>query len=101
MIVASSAVVAILLKEPCREPLLDHIAAADPAPGIGAPTLLLAGSDSVPVVAEATRRAAAAIPGARVHVLDGHAHFAHKTDPAMVAAIVRSFTAPGGRAAGG
>ena len=69
--------------------------------GIGAPTLLLAGSDSVPVVAEATRRAAAAIPGARVHVLDGHAHFAHKTDPAMVAAIVRSFTAPGGRAAGG
>jgi pimeloyl-ACP methyl ester carboxylesterase len=69
--------------------------------GIGVPTLLLAGSDSVPVVVEATRRAAAAIPGARVRVLDGHAHFAHKTDPAMVAAIVRSFTAPGGRAADG
>jgi pimeloyl-ACP methyl ester carboxylesterase len=69
--------------------------------GIESPTLLLAGSDSVPVVAEATRRAAAAIPGARDRVLDGHAHFAHKTDPAMVAAIVRSFTAPGGRAAGG
>lgn len=65
------------------------------APGqfaaITAPTLLLAGSDSVPAVAEATRRAAAAIPDARIRVLDGHGHFAHKTDPAMVDALIREF----------
>ena len=60
---------------------------------IAALTLMLAGSDSVPAVAEATSRAAASIPDARVHVLDGHGHFAHKTDPAMVAALVRQFLA--------
>lgn len=42
MIVDSSAVVAILLQEPGWEPLLDHIA-ADPAPAIGAPTLVESG----------------------------------------------------------
>jgi pimeloyl-ACP methyl ester carboxylesterase len=55
---------------------------------ITATTLLLAGSDSPDGVGEATRLAAAAIPGARIHVLDGHGHFAYKTDPAMVADIV-------------
>jgi pimeloyl-ACP methyl ester carboxylesterase len=60
---------------------------------IRAPTLMLTGSDSVPAVAEATSRAAAAIPNARIHVLDGHGHFAHKTDPAMVTSLVRQFTA--------
>jgi ribonuclease VapC len=39
VIVDSSAVVAILLREPGWEPLLDLIAGADPPPGIGAPTL--------------------------------------------------------------
>jgi hypothetical protein len=39
------------------------------------------------------RASPAAIPGARTHVLDGHAHIAHRTDPAMVAAIVREFIA--------
>ncbi len=43
MIVDSSAVVGILLREPGWETLLDHIALADPAPGIGAPTLAEAG----------------------------------------------------------
>ncbi|HET6775102.1 MAG TPA: alpha/beta hydrolase [Acidimicrobiales bacterium] len=61
--------------------------------GITAPTLLLSGSDSLPGIAEATDRAAAAIPGARVQVLEGHAHFAHKTDPAMVTAVIRQFLA--------
>jgi pimeloyl-ACP methyl ester carboxylesterase len=61
--------------------------------GITAPTLLLAGSESVPAVAEATERAAAAIPGAQVQVLHGHGHFAHKTDPALVAAILERFVA--------
>jgi len=42
VIVDSSAVVAILLQEPGWEPLLDHIA-ADPAPAIGAPTLVESG----------------------------------------------------------
>jgi pimeloyl-ACP methyl ester carboxylesterase len=55
------------------------------------PTLFLAGSDSPSPVAEATRRAAAAIGGAQIRVLDGHAHFAHKTDPSMVARILQEF----------
>jgi pimeloyl-ACP methyl ester carboxylesterase len=59
--------------------------------GITAPTLLLSGSESLATITEATDRAAAAIPGARVHVLDGHGHFAHKTDPEMVTAVVRQF----------
>lgn len=61
--------------------------------GIAAPTLLLAGSESVPELTKATRAAADAIAGAQVMALDGHGHFAHKTDPAMVAAIVRAFIA--------
>ena len=58
---------------------------------IAAPTLLLAGSDSPPAQDEATNRAADAIAGARIRVLDGHGHIAHQTDPAMVAAVVRRF----------
>ena len=59
--------------------------------GITAPTLFLAGSESPPVVREATDAAAAAIPDARIRVLEGEGHFAHRNDPAMVAAIVRQF----------
>jgi pimeloyl-ACP methyl ester carboxylesterase len=58
---------------------------------VTAATLLITGSDSVPDIVDATRRAAAAIPGARVQVLDRHGHFAHKTDPAMVTALIRDF----------
>lgn len=58
---------------------------------VSAPTLLLAGAESHPVLKEATGRALAAIPGARVEVLDGHAHLAHRSDPAMVAAVVQEF----------
>jgi pimeloyl-ACP methyl ester carboxylesterase len=65
------------------------------APGsfeaITAPTLLLVGSESPPDLAAATRAAAAAIPVTHIHVLDGHAHMAHKTDPPGVAAILRAF----------
>lgn len=60
---------------------------------ITAPTLLLSGSDSPADIKKATDAAAAAIPGARVHLLDGHAHIAHRTHPAMVAEIVRQFVA--------
>ena len=59
--------------------------------GIAAPTLLLAGSESPPVLREGTDRAAAAIPGARVRMLEGHAHLAIRTDPAMVADVIRRF----------
>jgi pimeloyl-ACP methyl ester carboxylesterase len=58
---------------------------------ITAPTLLLAGFDSVPVVTEATTLAAAAIPDAEIRVLEGHGHFAHRTDPDLVTKIVVDF----------
>jgi pimeloyl-ACP methyl ester carboxylesterase len=61
--------------------------------GIAAPTVLLAGSESPAVLSEATHRAAEAIPNAHIRVLEGHAHIAHRTDPAMVAAIIREFIA--------
>lgn len=60
---------------------------------VKAPTLLLAGAESPPAQQEATERAAAAIPDARVRTLDGHSHIAHRVDPAMVAAIVCEFVA--------
>jgi pimeloyl-ACP methyl ester carboxylesterase len=62
--------------------------------GITAPTLLLAGSESPPAVDECTRRAAEAIPDARTHVLEGHGHFAHRSDPEMVATLIRRFVWP-------
>jgi pimeloyl-ACP methyl ester carboxylesterase len=65
------------------------------APGqfdaISAPTLFLAGSDSLPVVAKATVDARAAVPHAETVVLRGHGHFAHKTDPDLVASIIAQF----------
>ena len=57
---------------------------------ITAPTLLLTGSDSVPALTQATTKAAAAIPDVRIHILDGHAHFAHKTDPDLIADIIKT-----------
>lgn len=61
--------------------------------GIAARTLMLAGSESPPAVNDATHRAAAAIADVHIRVLEGHGHFAHRTDPATVAAIVRQFIA--------
>jgi pimeloyl-ACP methyl ester carboxylesterase len=58
---------------------------------ITAPTLLLSGTESVPVVVEATQRAAQAIPRAEIRLLPGHGHFAHRADPEMVHAVVREF----------
>ncbi len=59
--------------------------------GATAPTLLLTGSDSVPEVIKATDLAAAALSDARIHVLDGHGHFAHKIDPALITTIITAF----------
>ncbi len=55
---------------------------------ISAPTVLLTGTESPPDVVLATERAAAAIPGSRILTLDGHAHTAHKSDPAMIAQLI-------------
>jgi hypothetical protein len=51
----------------------------------------LAGSESPPDLKAGTDQAAAAVPGARVQVLEGHAHLAHRTDPAVVAAAIWRF----------
>jgi pimeloyl-ACP methyl ester carboxylesterase len=58
---------------------------------IAAPTLFLSGRDSVPEIKKATDALAAVVPHARIEVLDGHAHFAHKTDPRMVSTLIQSF----------
>ena len=60
---------------------------------ITAPTLLLSGSGSTEEIRRATDAAAEAIPGARIHLLHGHAHIAHRTHPALIAEIVRDFVA--------
>jgi len=62
--------------------------------GITAPTLLLAGSHSPSVLTKAPHEAAAAIPDARIRVLQGHGHLATRTDPAMVATVLRQFILP-------
>ncbi len=31
----------------------------------------------------------------RIHLLEGHAHFAHKTDPLMVTSVMRDFVSSG------
>lgn len=58
---------------------------------ITSPTLLLSGTESTPDIKHATAAARTAIPDARVRKLPGHAHIAHRTNPAMVAGIVREF----------
>lgn len=59
--------------------------------GVAAPTLMLPGSESPRAVNEATQQATAAIGNVQIRVLEGHGHFAHRTDPATVASIVRDF----------
>lgn len=61
--------------------------------GIGAKTLFLSGDQTPPEVVKLTHEAAAAIPGSEIRVLEGHAHLAHRTDPALVATIIREFLA--------
>jgi pimeloyl-ACP methyl ester carboxylesterase len=59
--------------------------------GITVPTLLLTGSETPPELAEVTSLTAAAIPGARVHVLAGHGHVAHVSEPGLVAQVLRNW----------
>ena len=63
----------------------------NPMGRITAQTLLLSGSESPPDIKQATEAARASIPGARERVLAGQAHIAHRTDPDLVAGIVRGF----------
>ena len=58
---------------------------------ISARTLMLTGSESTPDVRAATDAAATAIGDPRIRVLPGHGHFAHRTDPDLVAGIVTDF----------
>lgn len=58
---------------------------------ITAPTLFVSGDDSSDSVRAATERAAAAIRGSRIHVLEGHGHFGHRTHPGLVVDLIRGF----------
>jgi pimeloyl-ACP methyl ester carboxylesterase len=58
---------------------------------IRVPTELLTGSESTPEAAAITSSAAAAIPGARIHVLEGHGHMAVRFAPAVVADVLRDW----------
>jgi pimeloyl-ACP methyl ester carboxylesterase len=59
--------------------------------GINAETLFLAGSLTPAAVWEATQDAMIAIPDARLHLMDGHGHLAHRADPEMVAGLIKAF----------
>jgi pimeloyl-ACP methyl ester carboxylesterase len=59
--------------------------------GLHAPTLVLIGTETSPSLMQSTLKAAAAIPGARIHVLAGHGHLACITDPALVVSIITEF----------
>jgi pimeloyl-ACP methyl ester carboxylesterase len=56
--------------------------------GIGAPTLLLTGSESPAELADVVRRSSEAIPGSRIAILQGHGHFAYRSHPQVVAAFI-------------
>jgi pimeloyl-ACP methyl ester carboxylesterase len=56
---------------------------------IRVPTALLTGSESTPEAAASRSSAAAAIPGARIRVLEGHGHMAVRFAPAVVAEVLR------------
>ena len=58
---------------------------------IAVPTLLLTGSETPHELAEITYLTATAIPGAHVHVLAGHGHVAHVSDPGLVAQVLRDW----------
>jgi pimeloyl-ACP methyl ester carboxylesterase len=59
--------------------------------GIGVPTVLLTGSETTGELAAVTSATAAAIPDARVRVLEGHGHMAVRFAPAVVAEALRDW----------
>ena len=58
---------------------------------IDAPTLVLVGTETSSALMRSTLRAAAAIPGSRTHVLDGHGHMAWRTHPGLIASLITRF----------
>ena len=58
---------------------------------ISVPVLLLVGADSPDEIKADPETVAAALPDARIHVLEGQAHLAHLTDPRSFADAVLSF----------
>lgn len=60
---------------------------------IEVPVRLILGSDTSPSLRDDTMEAVAAIPGARLHVLDGEAHIAHYTAPDRLAKAIRELIA--------
>lgn len=71
--------------------ILDAHLSVDRYRHVSTPTLLLAGSENLDHPSMATASLAATLPDARVAVLDGHAHMAHRGDPALVADEVSTF----------
>jgi pimeloyl-ACP methyl ester carboxylesterase len=59
--------------------------------GVAISTLLFTGSETPHELSEITSMTAAAIPGAHVHVLAGHGHFAHVSDPGLIAQVLRDW----------
>ncbi|MEW6153862.1 MAG: alpha/beta hydrolase [Actinomycetota bacterium] len=58
---------------------------------ITAQALVLDGTASPAAQRAATKQAAQAVPGAKLHQLEGHSHIAHRTHPAAVADLVVGF----------
>lgn len=61
------------------------------AANISVPTLLLVGSDSPDQIKANPEIVAAALPDARIHLLNGQTHIAHLTDPQSLAEAILSF----------
>jgi pimeloyl-ACP methyl ester carboxylesterase len=74
---------------------INSVADYDPAQlsSVRAPTLMLLGSDSPEWIQTDTSTLAAALPNARVALLEGQQHFAHYTIPGTVAGHVVAFLA--------
>ncbi len=60
-------------------------------PGIGVPTLCVAGSEDQGSPPEAVRRMAEAIPGSRFEILDGAPHMMQLETPSALLAVLRPF----------
>jgi pimeloyl-ACP methyl ester carboxylesterase len=60
---------------------------------IKVPTLFISATDSPPELVKVTHKCAEVIPGSRIHELAGRDHFAHRSHPKEIAAIIRDFAA--------
>ncbi len=78
-----------------REALIEDswVLAGGQFAAITAPTLFISATDSPPELIEVTHKCAAVIAGSRIHPLEGRDHFAYKSHPQEIAAIIRDFAA--------